>query len=97
MLKDNKYKTLLIVLLVVCLLGMSSQIVFRVTVFFHSPTSAFKMEFKEIENEGSELDIVKFYRITKNPPYEWETDHELYTWAVYKFGPFYYVKYYGEG
>ena len=52
-----------------------------------------------MEYEKSEdIDATKtLYRITENPPVENATQNELYTWVVYHFGPFHFVKYYGEG
>ena len=91
----TKIRTAIIcIAMIICMLSLSVDMTLRTVVFFYSPKSAVSMEYEKSED----IDAVKtLYRITENPPVENATQQELYTWAVYSFGPFHFAKYYGEG
>ncbi len=96
MMNGRKRRQLLTIASIVVAIGIAScspGLMLRLAVFPYSPSSAFTMKY---EVERGERDNIRLYRITANAPVEKDTRGELTTWAVYRFGPFHYAKYYGE-
>lgn len=71
----------------------STDFALRAAVFFHSPSSAMTMKYREIDSEQGTC----LYEITRNAPVEKSTDGTLTTWEVHRYGPFKVATYYGEG
>ncbi len=96
MIKKHKLAVVLIcILIAVGAASLSAEAALRTAVFiWGSPKSAFTMEYEEIGEVGK---FTTLYTIRENAPVERETQHTLYTWAVFSFGPFHYAYYYGEG
>lgn len=70
----------------------STSFALRVAIFFHSPSSAVTMEYREIDSEQGKY----LYEITQNAPVEDATQGTLTTWEVHHYGPFKIATYYGE-
>lgn len=91
----KKFKVILLIILIFAIgnIVMPAAGILKIAVFTFSPQSAFTLEYKYIDTESNGE---KIFRITKNPPIEKATQGEMTTWAVSRFGPFQYAKYYGE-
>ena len=81
-----------IVAAVLLTLMTSTSFALRASVFFHSPSSAVTMEYREIDSEQGKY----LYEITRNAPVEETTQGTLTTWEVHHYGPFKIATYYGE-
>ena len=94
--KKLKKKSIVVIVMLIIIFGsfvLSTNLSLRSAVFLADPQSAFTMKYEFYKSESSFCDL---YRITKNAPYEKETQADLITWAVYKIGPLRYSKYFGE-
>lgn len=81
-------------IMVVAMLTLMTSTTFalRAAIFFHSPSSAVTMEYREIDSEQGKY----LYEITRNAPVEDATEGTLTTWEVRHYGPFKIATYYGE-
>jgi hypothetical protein len=88
-------KKIIIKIVAILIIGgilCTTDLSLRTAVFFVSPHSAATMEYEHYKTESKWCEL---YKITKNPPYEDETDGDLVIWAVYRIGPLHYSKYFG--